>query len=644
MAFVRWRALLPTVLAVVMVVTLWAVNVSGAAAPVQISSDVFTDPATQHQTEIEPYVAAFGSTIVSVFQAGRNSTGGSDGIEYATSTNSGATWAHTGTLPGIIGGAVAFASNTTVAYDAKHATWMVLTEGLSSGLSGVGLFLNTSTDGFTWTTATDIEPAGSASWDKPALVCDNTATSPHFGTCYAQWDDFSASPSQLIWLSTSSDGGKTWSAKVNTPDSAAGFSGQAVVTPNGTVVIPYTDPTQSSIRAITSTTGGASWAASVPVASSVSWEAPPFGMGNASTGMRLYLLASAGADQSGTVYVAWQETNLEPIACCLNDIVMAKSTNGGATWSTPTAITPPGSGNDAFLPALTADSKAAGHPGLEYFAIPNAGALTGKAANSCTAAGPPQCQIFVDFMSSIDGGTTWTTSTAIAGPMTLPQLAQSTAAPMGAMLGDYVTTAFLNGSVFPVFPLGAAPSGGHAFNEGMWAIPDGILVGTATPTVTPTGTGTMSPTVTPTSTRSATVTVTRTTTVTATSTATPTPQPDLVVSALRNPPATVTAGHSFTTSSITANIGSGNAPASTTRFYLSLAPTRGSGSVLLTGSASIPALAPGAQSSQTTIVGVPSATTLGTYYLIACADDLHQVSESNESNNCRASTKQVKVV
>jgi hypothetical protein len=496
--FFHWRALLPTILAVVMVVSLWAVNVSGAAAPVQISSDTFTDASTQHQTEIEPYVAAFGSTIVSVFQAGRNTAGGSDGIQFATSTDSGATWAHTGTLSGIVGGTVAFATNPNVAFDAKHAKWLVVTEGLSAGQSGVGLFLNTSSDGVTWsTTVDDIEPAGSASWDKPALVCDNTATSPHYGNCYLQWDDFSAG--QLIWLSTSSDGGTTWSAKANTPDLATGFSGQAVVTPGGTVVIPYTDPTQASIRAITSTTGGATWAASVPVASSVTWEAPPFGMGNAPTGMRLYLLASAGADQSGTVYVAWQENNFELSGCCLNDIVMSKSTNGGATWSAPAAITPVGSGNDAFLPALTADPNASGHLGLEYFYIPNAGALTGQSSASCiAAAGPTQCQVFVGFMSSTNGGTTWTTSTAIAGPMTLPQLAQSTAAPMGAMLGDYVTTAFLKGSVFPVFPLGAAPSGTHAFNEGMWAIPDGILVGTATPTATPTVTGTMSPTVTPT--------------------------------------------------------------------------------------------------------------------------------------------------
>jgi subtilase family serine protease len=42
-------------------------------------------------------------------------------------------------------------------------------------------------------------------------------------------------------------------------------------------------------------------------------------------------------------------------------------------------------------------------------------------------------------------------------------------------------------------------------------------------------------------------------------------------------------------------------------------------------------------------VTIPTATPQGTYYLLACADDLAAVVELDETNNCRASTNAVVV-
>ena len=66
----------------------------------QVSSDPYTDAQAQHRTEVEPDTFSFGSTIVSAFQVGRVSGGGSSNIGWATSTNGGATWTN-GFLPGI---------------------------------------------------------------------------------------------------------------------------------------------------------------------------------------------------------------------------------------------------------------------------------------------------------------------------------------------------------------------------------------------------------------------------------------------------------------------------------------------------------------------------------------------------------------
>jgi subtilase family serine protease len=90
---------------------------------------------------------------------------------------------------------------------------------------------------------------------------------------------------------------------------------------------------------------------------------------------------------------------------------------------------------------------------------------------------------------------------------------------------------------------------------------------------------------------------------------------------------------------ITRNVGAANAGASTTRYYLSLDTIRDAGDILLSGTRAIPPLTPGASSTDTVTVVIPSGTAAGTYYLLACADDLGVVTETNESNNCVASTR-----
>ena len=57
----------------------------------------------------------------------------------------------------------------------------------------------------------------------------------------------------------------------------------------------------------------------------------------------------------------------------------------------------------------------------------------------------------------------------------------------------------------------------------------------------------------------------------------------------------------------------------------------------------MPQLGAGATSRGTVTVTIPAGTPAGTYRLLACADDRRVVAESNETNNCRASTTTVKV-
>src|SRR5262249_31397788 len=114
--------------------------------------------------------------------------------------------------------------------------------------------------------------------------------------------------------------------------------------------------------------------------------------------------------------------------------------------------------------------------------------------------------------------------------------------------------------------------------------------------------------------------------------------PDLVETAVQDPPPSANAGQSFTATDAVANKGQVSAAASTTRYYL----VQGTARILLTGSRSIPSLEGiscfgcGSQGSAT--VTIPTTTPAGTYNLQACADDLHAVAETDETNNCTVST------
>jgi hypothetical protein len=118
---------------------------------------------------------------------------------------------------------------------------------------------------------------------------------------------------------------------------------------------------------------------------------------------------------------------------------------------------------------------------------------------------------------------------------------------------------------------------------------------------------------------------------------------DLVESSLTNPPSTAVLGGSFSVTDTTTNQGATGAGITTTRYYLSTTTSKNASAIALTGSRSVGTLGAGGTSTGTVAVTVPSNAVLGTYYLIACADDLNAVAETNEANNCLASTSQIQV-
>ena len=435
-----------------------SLTVTGTGPPsglVQLSSDAFTDPNAEHATTVEPDTLSNGSTMVSVFQVGRFNNGGSDDIGFATTTNAGSTWSQ-GLLPGLTaagGGSPnlnwARVSDPSVAYDPKHGAWLAASLAIDSSASGRGVAVNRSTDGVTWSPATNAVSQTADFFDKSWIACDQTSTSSHYGNCYIEFDDNSLSNS--LRMLTSTDGGVTWSVARGTSDNAHGLGGQPLVQPNGNIVVPYFADSASQMRAFVSTNGGSSWNSSRLI-SSVTDHA-------AAGGLRTEPLPSAEIDSSGRVYVVWQDCRFRS-GCTSNDIVMSKSSNG-TSWNSVTRIPIEAStsGADHFIPGLAVDRSTSGssaHLGLYYYYYPVA---------SCTT-----CQLDVGFISSVNGGSSWNTAAQVAGPMTLDELAPTT---QGPMVGDYMSASFMAGRAWSVFAVGQPPSG-STLNEAMYTLSGGL--------------------------------------------------------------------------------------------------------------------------------------------------------------------------
>lgn len=460
----KWGVRAAVVLALSLLLSLAYVSMTSAthaAAAVtlkRVSSDPYTNTTSQHKTEVEPDNYASGSTIVNAFQVGRFTDGGSSNNGWATSTDNGATWKH-GFLPGTTvyatpKGTYARISDPAVAYDAKHKVWMIsglaiLNEGGSP--IGAAVLVNRSTNGgLTWSNpVTAAKAANGVFFDKDWIVCDDTSSSPHYGNCYVEWDI--ASSGDLVQMSTSTDGGKTWSAGKTTADHASGLGGQPLVQPNGTVVVPFLG---NNIEAFTSTDGGSTWTKSVFVGSANSHAEG----GNLRSGP----LPSAEIDGAGKVYVAWENCQFEK-NCSANDIVYSTSSDG-VTWSAVqrVPIDAVGSGVDHFIPGIGVDKTTSGnsaHIGITYYYYP---------VSNCSVT---TCQLDVGFISSTNGGSTWSSAQQLAGPLKLSWLAQAG----GAMVGDYISTSIINGKAFPIFVSALAPTNG-VFNEAAYTVSGGLSI------------------------------------------------------------------------------------------------------------------------------------------------------------------------
>jgi hypothetical protein len=397
----------------------------------RIHRDLFTNPDSQHESEVEPDSLTVGATTVALFQVGRNRSGGAASVGFSTSKDGGRTWRE-GILPGLTAvskpaGPSARASDPVLAYDAAHGVWLANALALAPGVTR--LTIHRSGNGLTWSGPVDATIAQSDDlvYDKNWLACDNGPTSPFRGRCYLAYTLIGRADELAV--QRSDDGGRTWSPAVTQQLPVTGVI--PVVQANGKLVLTFWSG-RTGMVSVTSTDGGVTLDAPVVISQLTPRDARPF---------RAPPLIAAELERSGSVLTAWQDCRFRT-GCAANDVVISRSADG-KTWSAPVRVT---SGRNVVMPTIGVE-PGTGRLAIAYYVIQRNG-------------------IDAELITSANG-TRWSAPQRLnARRMPLEWMPQTT---LGRMLADYIGVSWVRARPLVVLALASPPRGGK-LHQAIYAV------------------------------------------------------------------------------------------------------------------------------------------------------------------------------
>jgi len=369
--------------------TATAVRVTG---PTPFSANCLAVPAgatTYTNAEVEPHLAINPSNpnhLVAAWQQDRLSDGGARGLVTAVSVDGGTTWSRPQASPftQCAGNSYARASDPWVAVSDSAVLQIGIAFSGSASTAGARstvLVSRSGDGGTTWAPAIPlVDDDGSRYFhDKESLTIDST--DPRY--VYALWDRVDPGDNGPTLLARSTDGGVSWSPAVSIYDPGIGrqtIGNVAVTTPDGVVHVFFTElgptagnpaATEGSLAVIRSADKGVTWSAPTRIAQllAVGTVVPSQASITVRAGEVLGTFAASPAD--GTLYAAWQDSRFTGGAH--DAIVLARSTDGGSTWSAPVRVSA-----DAAVPAFTPTLAVlpSGLIGVSYYDFRQAGTPT----------------------------------------------------------------------------------------------------------------------------------------------------------------------------------------------------------------------------------------------------------------------------
>jgi hypothetical protein len=331
--------------------------------------------------EVEPYVAVNPrdpNNWIATWQQDRWSGGSANGLITATTFDGGATWTRTA-IPfshcagGSAGnrGDYQRATDPWVTYAPDGVAFqMALASSGGSFTAGAAnaMLVSRSTDGGrTWgPVSTLIRDESQFFNDKNSITAD--PTDPRY--VYAVWDRLAATGGGPAMLARSTDGGATWEGArpIYDPGQRSQTIGNVVaVLPNGTVVDVFTRidspvgaPASASLNVIVSADKGGSWTGPFRIA-----DALAVGARDPDTGAPIRdgaNLPQVAVAPNGHLWVAWQDARFSGGAH--DGIALARSTDGGQTWSAPVQVNSAPSAQ-AFTPSVHVTAN--GTIGVTYY-------------------------------------------------------------------------------------------------------------------------------------------------------------------------------------------------------------------------------------------------------------------------------------
>ena len=273
------------------------------------------------------------------------------------SSDSGATWNGVSLPlpPAIRTNGYDFGSDPSVAWDTHgnvYYSYIVVFFGAGFGVVGSEMAVARSSDaGKTWNaTYFDFQTNEGTFVDKPMITVDNSSTSPRAGTIYVGFDHTGGNKRNAVFVSSSTDGGLSFSAPVQasatTNGNNGGIGANPFVSPNGDVHVAWQDYANSAVRTSTSTDGGTTWGPSLTIAPT----AAPFALSLpsiASRGARLTPSCDSdisGGPDRGTLYCSWFDGTLS----AGTNVFVSHSSDDGTTWSRPVRVNDVAAGDQYY--------------------------------------------------------------------------------------------------------------------------------------------------------------------------------------------------------------------------------------------------------------------------------------------------------
>jgi hypothetical protein len=414
--------------------------------------------------EVEPWVDANPAdrrNLVAVWQQDRWSNGGAQGILTAVSEDRGRSWFRprpptftrcAGGTPSN-GGAYERASDPWVSFGPDGTAYQIALAVDDSNPTSAVLVSRSRDGGRTWGPVATLQRNTTAEFfnDKETITAD--PMSPRY--VYAVWDrlqtqnpdDPNSAFSGDTLFARSTDGGRTWEPTttiLDFPDNSnqQSIANQIVVLPNGTLlnVFDLIDQGTTLVAVQRSTDKGRTW--SDPLIIDLLFSSvltTQGGVIDPSDGHPVRtgdILPEAAVDPrrgTNTAYIVWQDLRFTLLGPIANDqIVLAKSTDGGLTWSDPQRVSA-NKNVQAFTGSVQVNAR--GDVGVSYYDF---------------TADTPGGALWTDywFTASRDGGRTFGAREALTRE---PFDMRTAPDALGFFVGDYEGLTSTGRSFAPVF-------------------------------------------------------------------------------------------------------------------------------------------------------------------------------------------------